>query len=765
MMPLLWPALAFLLGLFAAALAPNLPAWAWLIPLAPALLLTALDRRLRRRFAGYAALRRREALALPAGVLLALALLGAFRLAAARPSFGVGDLAYYNGQGPASLIGVVVAEPDRRDRATLARVQVERIDLPGMAPVTARGTALLRLPAGASLRYGDRVEVRGEPLAPPEDEGFSYRAYLSRQCVYTYLTLPRVRVIGQGPRNPFWVFTYALRQKAAAVIQRAYPQPEAALLSGVLLGLEQDLPSDLERAFQDTGTAHIIAISGFNMAILAALILRLFGRLLPVGPAALAAALTIGFYTLLVGANPAVVRAAILGASGLLAGYLGRKQAGLNSLALVAALMCLLDPDLPWDASFQLSFTATLGLVLYADRLQTAFNAWAGRRLPQGWGRRLAGPLGEYFLVTLAAQVTTLPVTLYHFQRLSPLALVANPLVLPPQPALMVLGGLSVLAGLIYAPLGQALAAVAWPLAAYTTRMVAALAGLPVAGLSLGPVPAGVALALYAALFALTLLPRARPAMWQVLRPAFLVTGVALLAAFTWRNVITEPDGRLHLSLLNLEGGPAVLAQTPGGNAVLLGGAVSANRLSDELGRRLPPAGRSLSAVILTRAGSALEGLPLTLERFPPERAYWAVPVSARATGKRVSNGLADASVPVELLQPNAGLDLGSGVQLSVLASQTDRAAVMVTYRGFRLLIPNGIPPGKLGEGGRAASLLLLTGADLKETEPAAWQSLEPQGVLVFAPGPLDLPEHWQRLDGSVELVSDGEQMWLSGVR
>lgn len=160
----------------------------------------------------------------------------------------------------------------------------------------------------------------------------------------------------------------------------------------------------------------------------------------------------IALYTLFVGGDPAVFRAAILGGLALFAAQIGRRQAGLNSLALAALVMAALNPQVLWDVGFQLSFAATLGLVLYAEPLTAGFNRLASRWLARERVQALSGPVSEYLLMTLAAQITTLPVILYHFQRLSLSAFVTNPLILPAQPPVMTLGGLAVMLGLVLEP-------------------------------------------------------------------------------------------------------------------------------------------------------------------------------------------------------------------------------------------------------------------------------------------------------------------------
>ncbi len=475
-MPLLWLSAAFLAGILLGSTL-RLPWWAWSLGILAGIAWSLIKRRAPRfrlrisdRFLPFST-----------GVLLAAVFFGALRWQTAQPVWRPDDLAYYNGSGHSQITGWVASYPDEREHAVLLTVRAESIQLDGQEPVSVRGKVLVRLPAGSTWHYGDRVVLQGKPFTPPDTGDFSYSEYLARQGIYTYLISPAVRQTGSGAGSPLMAGIYRLRQSAYQTLNRIFPQPEAALFSGVLLGLERDLPEGIVAAFQDTGTAHIVAISGFNMTILSALLIGLLGRFLPRGWAAVAAAAAIGGYTLLVGGNPAVVRAAVMGSLALFGRLIGRGSSGLTPLAFSAALMCLFNPLLPWDAGFQLSFTATLGLILYGEPLQRSFEGWAAGRWGENTAKRLAGPVSEYFLFTLAAQVTTLPVILVHFGRLSLTSLMANPLILPAQPALMILGGLALIAGMIIPALGQVLAWLAWPLAAYTLKVVEALAKIPLA--------------------------------------------------------------------------------------------------------------------------------------------------------------------------------------------------------------------------------------------------------------------------------------------
>ncbi len=461
--------------------------------------------------------------------------------------------------------------------------------------------------------------------------------------------------------NPIRAAIYDLRQKAYQLVYQFLPDPEASLLAGILLGIEARIPEAVDQAFRDTGTSHIIAISGFNFAIVAGLFSSLFTRLLGRWRGMLAAFLAIALYALLAGANAAVVRAAIMGGMSVFALQLGRRQQGVNTLLIVAAVMALADPNVLWDVGFQLSFTATLGLVLYAQPLQEWFVNWAGRYLPEERVQRLAGPVGEYFLFTLAAQLTTLPVIVYHFQRLSLVSLIANPLILPAQPPVMILGGLSALMGLVYAPLGQLVAYLVWPFLIYTIRLVEFFAGLGNAVWVLGSTSLLAVALFYAFLFALTILknqPPPQPGQSRYI-PSWGVMGamavLLTLTLLTWQAVILAPDGRLHVTVLDVGSGDAVLIQTPGGKYVLVDGGPSATRLSDALGRRLPVWGGGLDTLVVAATGpEQVGGLPYTLERFLPRQVLWAGPATGDYAALSLRRLLTQKQVP--LIQAQKGM-------------------------------------------------------------------------------------------------------------
>ena len=654
-MALVYLALAWLLGI---ALAERI-AWPW-----PASLAIAFGGTLA------ALLLRRDRTFRLGGAMLALAGLGALRLSLC-PLYA-GPLQPYLDGAAVTLTGTVAAAPEVRATRTEIILSVDTISAPGGAPSEVRDSVLLRLPRESPYRYGDRLRVTGRLRTPPEDGRFSYRAYLARRGIHALADRPEVELVARGHGSLLGAGLVALADRAEAAIGALWPAPESALMAGILLGRESSLPEPLLTAFDDSGTRHIIAISGFNITLLAGALTAVLVRVVNRRAAAPIVILLLTAYTLLVGADPAVVRAALMGGLTLLALLTGRPGHALTGLGASAMAMTLLSPWQLWEPSFQLSFAATLGLIL----LLPAIEAWVAAHAP---GLRIPGWLREAVLVSLAAQIATLPITLGTFGRLSLIAPLANLLILPVQPAVMELGALAALLGLVFRPAGQLLAWLAWPFIAYTIGVVEALGGLPFAAIDLGRGGELVPWGLYGLVGAWLYLrdPARRRALWQRLAPELptkaLLTGLAALTCVIWiGGVARGPDSRLHVTFLDVGQGDSVLIQTPDGKHLLIDGGPDPTRVLAALGRRLPPWQRSLDLVALTHPDEDhLAGLVEVLRRYRVGIVLDTTLPRDTPSGLTWQGLLASRITPPasRLVHPVAGtrLDLGYGARLDVL--------------------------------------------------------------------------------------------------
>jgi competence protein ComEC len=777
--PLVWIAVAWLAGLALASIQAR-PVWAWLL-LAAAGLLAAI------------ALWRREALRLPLICLLALALGGA-RYQSAQPVFNEATLAFYNGTGAVTVEGVVWDEPLERATRTDLRLAVERLWLPNQAePRAVSGLALVAAPRFsderrqttglAEWRYGDRLRVTGELETPPVFEDFSYRDYLARFAIYSQIRQARVEFLAERQGNPIFQLIFDVKARALAMLERLFPEPHAALLQGILLGNEARIPDDVKTAFSVTGTSHIVAISGFNLAVLIGVFMALFSRAVgPVRGAALTIAVIIA-YTVLVGAGASVVRAAIMGSLGVIAQRLGRRSAGLNTLALAAVGMTLVNPLTLWDVGFQLSAAATLGLILYAEPFENALNRWLARRFPAERAASLARLAAELFLLTFAAQLTTLPLIAYTFEQVSLISLLANLVILPVQPAVMILGGVALLLGLIWPPLGQLAAWLAYPFVAYTLAFVEFFARVPGASLALGDIAPAAVAAFYAVLFGATWMlsqpTEKRPAWWATFARETLPLGgavvVGMVAFLAWGMYFSLPEpGRLTVTVLDAGRGDGVLIQTPSGNVVLINGGPSGNALVRGLSERLPLFHDRLELLVIAGArDESVTGLPEALERYRVERVLLTQATSRSAAYRLlldVLNANSTEKIPAAALPE---FDLGDGVRLRVLFDDGRGSVLRLEWQRFSLLwlMASEAPPDL-----QPATALLVTPRTLNDLSEPHLAAIDPRLILLSAEATgVISPAAIERLAGrtllrtdergALTLMTDGERLWVEAER
>jgi competence protein ComEC len=591
------------------------------------------------------------------------AIFGALWFAVRLPRFDQNSLSTYNGIGVVTIEGVIDAPPDVRDTYINLRVNADRLTLPH-ANASSRpieGVVLVRPSRPAEFNYGDRLRVTGQLSAPPEFATFNYADYLARQGVYSLIDRPRVSVLEHDQGNPILSAIYAFRDRAYAVIRRILPEPQASLLSGILLGIDAGLPVSVQEDFRVTGTSHIIAISGYNIVIIIGIFSTLTVGLVGRRRAFYIIVIGLMAYAVLVGGSASVVRASLMGILLLWADHLGRPYAAPNALFASGMAMTFLDPNTLFDVGFQLSFMATLGLMVYARPFADSTRKLLARLFSGDLSRQIVDIINDALLVTLAAQVTTLPLLMVYFRQISIVALTVNPLVLPAQTGVMAFGLLALGVGLLSIPLGQIAAWTVWPFLTWTLGVIELFAQVPAASIPLEYVPPFFVAAYYAGLIGLTWYfkqpKEQRPALIKKLvtpRRAILIGGLAvvlLAVALSWRA-----DNRLHIYLLEVEGHP-VLVQTPGGKQVLIGGSNSPSDLLSALGKLLPFWDRDLDLVVVPQAsGDQLNGLSSVLDRYAVEQIMSGEAPGENRAGREWQAMLSQKGKEPIALQ-NAGLD------------------------------------------------------------------------------------------------------------
>ncbi|MBU0660802.1 ComEC family competence protein [Patescibacteria group bacterium] len=363
-------------------------------------------------------------------------------------AFPLGEQHVSHLSGEHAVVGVIITEPDIRTDAVRYIVETTSVD-----EVVSSGRVYVKLPLYPRFAYGDEIALDCLLQVPEPIEKFRYDMYLARYGVFSLCrTQKEVTLISEGNASFFLRTIFRLKARIADKIELLWHEPMAGFMAGLLYGYRGGLGS-LNELFARTGVTHIIAISGYNITLIASILMTMCIHLLiPRKKAFWLLSIGIVLFVIFAGASASVVRAGVMGMIVLFAKRLGRNSSILPTMMATAVCMTLINPFiLIWDAGFQLSFIATIGLVYLTPIIERPL-----RRIPELFGMK------ESLISTLAAIIATLPLILYQFGRLSVVAPIVNMLILWILPWIMMVGFFAVVMSFVFLPLAQYLAWIAW---------------------------------------------------------------------------------------------------------------------------------------------------------------------------------------------------------------------------------------------------------------------------------------------------------------
>lgn len=382
---------------------------------------------------------------------------------------------YNNPAKEITVYGCIIEDVDwRRDNSKLT-VGAFAVSLAQGTVLPVEGKLLVKTERYHNWKYGDCLSVEGKMQLPGEIDDFSYEDYLRRYGIFSVMYDPKIKalevtkgeVLNQAAGD-FWSYLYEGKAQLEHRLNTLLHDPYASLAAGLLTGSRRGINESLTNDFNKTGLSHIVAVSGYNITLLIGLVFSLFS-FLSKRYRVLVSFLFIVVFTLFVGASAAVVRASVMGVIALLALQFGRKTVILLALLSSAVWMCFFNPYiLMFDVGFQLSFSATLGLVLFADKIGVYL-----KKVPNWFGAR------ESLTMTLAAQVFTGPIIIWQFGRFSLIAPLANILIAPLLPVAMLFSFLSVVVSHFWNFGATSLAYIAWMFLWLIVKTAQVLALLP----------------------------------------------------------------------------------------------------------------------------------------------------------------------------------------------------------------------------------------------------------------------------------------------
>ncbi len=700
--------------------------------------------------------------------------------------------------------GVVVNDPlgvfEPREPARqvcVVRLLHARSDT-GWQPMAGRLSVTVQDPR-EPLAYGDEIIAEGlwsRVPAPGNPGQYDWQAALARKRIHGLL---RVRpfdglvVLRQRQGNPVLAAVFRLRERWVRLIQAYFEPRDAGLLLALLLGERTEIDKELKEAFVNTGTIHLLVISGFNVGLLALLIewvLRLFG--MPWRLRLLLSAIALGGYSVVTGFQPPVVRATLMAWAVLGGLALDRVLSWLNVLAAAALVIVLADPVQLFDPSFQLSFGAVLSLIVFAATWQRALDARMSWMHP-GWLRRYV-TLG--LSATSAVWVGLAPLLAWYFHLVAPVSMLANLLLTPLMSLLIGIGTALLLLATGWGWLLEWSRGVLHLLLEATTICVQWCHALPWGSWAVGRPSPGL-LVVYYALLGLSIVGRRRGwrasglAVCWVVGVASLAGGVVIHQAFERRW--------LRVDVLDVGHGDSILVRTPQGRMLLI------DVGSQEAGRFvvvpfLRASGiRTLDALVLTHpdedhVGGAVPLLQAVrvrrlLTNGVQDDTMTARTVRRLATAQRIPQTILSAGmtigeepdVRIDVLHPPMGLLPG------IPAASNDNSVVLkITKGAVSVLLTGDIEEAGLPHLCERAGLLRSTvlkvphhGSRLGQAGETLFQAVRPD-VAVLSVGRIHrlpaaqtleaLQRHGARVfltrdEGAVSLRTDGVRLVIRTFR
>ncbi len=361
-----------------------------------------------------------------------------------------------------NLKGIIIKEPEQRINQQKFQFKAEEIE----------GKILITTELYPEYYYGDELEITGKLLEPAVFEDFDYQEYLAKDKIYLVMYWSTINRLAENQGNWFFQRIFNFKDKLRNVIEQTLLPPQSAILKAIFLGDKFGLSDELKEKLNISGTRHIVAISGMHMIIMTQILLFLaLGIGLWRGQAFYFVIILLILYILMIGAPASAVRAGIMAGLLLLAQKLGRLRGAGRAIVFAAVIMLLINPLLiKSDVGFQLSFMACLSIIYLKPILDDKIVKW-----PNPFR------IKDILTMTLSAQLGVLPLLVFHFGQLSLISPIANILIVPLLPVIMISGIFLCFIGLIWIYLAKIIALLNWLLLAYVIMVVDYLSSVPLA--------------------------------------------------------------------------------------------------------------------------------------------------------------------------------------------------------------------------------------------------------------------------------------------
>jgi competence protein ComEC len=478
------------------------------------------------------------------------------------------DLFRYTGHW-VTLEGVVCSEPDLRPDKVIYKLDLTRIKI-GEEQSHLKARVLVQAPKQDKIYcFGDLLRIHGLLVRPDEPGNpgeFNYRFYLARQGIGIILRASGSEdfVLLGVKGNPFMRQLLLLKKKIIIVQQQTLPADKAALVNGIVFGTQGQIPEKLWEVFSQTGIVHILSVSGMHVGLVLAGAIALTKLLNITGlPGTLLISLLVILYSLFCGMGPAVTRSALMALMFLWSHRLGRKQDWPTTLFLAALIILLWKPMAVYDVGFQLSFSATWGILYLGPVISELLKKYTG------WPAWIQTTIW----VSLAAQLATLPLVALYYNLFSPVSLLANILAVPLTTIILALGVCSGILGLFSVFSAGLINACTSAVLDVFTAIVSLLNNLPGSFISVPSPPLIIIPVWFIVLFYSARIFNRKNASTTIRflfekRNALVITVVIAVTAILLFKAPTEKQLVIHM--IDVGQGESILIQFPAGKNMLV---------------------------------------------------------------------------------------------------------------------------------------------------------------------------------------------------